>query len=571
MNETIGVKGDINDRKRCLLISEKIKEKLQIYHQTQEEKDLAELEKKVKLQQTLTFFKTLPIVVAGQVITTLTEDTKKKKDLAINEAIEQLEKENIFNERETKEIIIALRTGNLFSLDNELLEKMGIFIEDDDKVSETDVSDALEEDEKSVSPEEKVSDKTKETIIKVVELTVQEKQERLLPREYKDETFIEPVEQEQEKKEELQNFTEEEKIKAGITHSDETSDKLDKLKNHRIIEEYEKNLKEVRKDLRQLIFEYNIISEESNDLYSSKEAEELLARLNEIIKKIEELKKKIDIPDADKYDNNYLYTLVADYIEEFRNKQFVSEIKDSNLYIMISEKLDELDTKKDILQEKIETKKSTLEIDEIHLEEIKEKYSNYEKFNKDLLNFQAAQDKLLDDIREKMANATSVQERVQVQVVGMQRQSRHLLNILAASMMIPGARSARGLATMAATYLYFMRNVMRPRTVTRRYKTIKVADYHKEIESSLSQLDDIGNLLKKTSKQIDVTIKEFEKEFKEYFNVIPECRRLLEDLEKVKEEIKEKEYELQRIKEQQEKNLEKNDAKVKRMTLESSV
>ena len=522
MNETIGVKGDRNDQKRCLLISKKIKEKLQAYHQEQTRKELIELEKKVKLQQTLTFFKTLPIVVAGQIITTLTEDNKRKKDFAINEAIEQLEKENIFNERETREIITALRNGNLFSLDNEVLEKMGIFIEDNERVSEVDVNDILEDDEKTIPPEEKVSEETQEAILKVVELTIQEKQQRLLPSEYKEEYFVEQEDQKQQETE-IDSYTQEEQIKAGIAHSDETNDKLDKLKNHKIVEEYEKNLKEVRKDLRQLIFEYNIISEESDNLYESKEADELLDRLNEIIKKIEELKRKIDIPDIDKYDDNYLYTLITDYIEEFRNKQFVDEIKDSNLYIMISEKLEELDTKKDILQDKIETKKSNLEIDEIRLEEIKENYSNYEKFNKDLLNFQVSQDKILDDIREKMANATSIQERVQVQVVGMQRQSKRLLNMLAASMMIPGARSARGLATMAATYLYFMRNVMQPRTVTRRYKTVKVADYHKEIESSLNQLDDIANLLKKTSKQIDVTIKEFEKEFKEYeklFNLL---------------------------------------------------
>ena len=45
--------------------------------------------------------------------------------------------------------------------------------------------------------------------------------------------------------------------------------------------------------------------------------------------------------------------------------------------------------------------------------------------------------------------------------------------------------------------------------------------------------------------------------------MIPECRKLLADLEKIKDEISEKEYELQKIKDEQEKNLEKNDAKVK--------
>ena len=101
-----------------------------------------------------------------------------------------------------------------------------------------------------------------------------------------------------------------------------------------------------------------------------------------------------------------------------------------------------------------------------------------------------------------MAKATTIQERVETQVVGMQRQSRRALALMTAALMLPGARSARGLATMAATYLYFMRRVMRPNVTTRRFKTIKVTDYHKEIESSLSDLDNVSVLLNKTSKQI---------------------------------------------------------------------
>ena len=43
MNETIGVKGGKNDRRRSLLITKKAKEKLQAY---QEEKELKKLEEK---------------------------------------------------------------------------------------------------------------------------------------------------------------------------------------------------------------------------------------------------------------------------------------------------------------------------------------------------------------------------------------------------------------------------------------------------------------------------------------------------------------------------------------------
>lgn len=556
MNETIGVKGGRNDRRRTLLITRKQKEKLEQYHQEQKEKEFKELEKKVKLQQKLVAIAAVPIATIGQVYLTLTHDKLKKKELALKEAIELLEKENIFSESDTNEIIKALKEGNVFSLNEELLGKLGLSFETKKQVSEIDATDFVTEKQKQEEKQE-ISLETKAAVLTVVELTLEEKEQALLPT--KEEKLEEEIKE---------SITPERKIKAGIAETDTIETRLDKLKNHKIIDEYENKLKEVRKDLRQLVFEYNLVSEASDHLYDSKEADELLDRLNEIIKKIEELKRKLDIPDIDKYDDNYLYTLVADYIEEFKNKNFVSEIKDSALYIMISEKLDELDNKKDSLQNKIETKKTTLEIDEMRIEQIRENYYSFEKFNSDLVKFQESQDRVLDDIRDKMAKATTVQERVETQVVGMQRQSRRLMRLMAASMMLPGARSARGLATMAATYLYFMRNVMRPNVTTRRYKTIKVSDYHKEIESSLSELDNVSVLLQKTSKQIDSTIKEFEHEFKDYLDVIPECRNLLSDLEKIKDEIQEKEYELKRIKEEQEKNLEKNDAKVKKMVFD---
>lgn len=560
MNETIGVKGGRNDRRRSLLITKKVKEKLEAYHQEQKEKELKELENKVNLQQKLTLLVTIPIATIGQVYETLTVNNEKKKELALKEAIELLEKENIFSESDTKEIINALKEGRIFSLNEELLGKLGLSFETKKQVSEIDLTDFNTPKEEK---KEEASLETKTAVLKVVEITLEEKQEELTSENTKVEALF-PEEKDLETNIETS-------IKAGINEKDTFDEKLDKLKNHKIIDEYENKLKEARKDLRELVFEYNLVSEASDDLYDSKEAEELLNRLNSIIKKIEELKRRINIPDIDKYDDNYLYTLVADYIEEFKNKNFVSEIKDSALYIMISEKLDELDTKKDKLQTKIETKKTKLEIDEMRLEQLRENYYSFERFNSDLIRFQEKQDKVLDEIKDKMSKATTIQERVETQVVGMQRQSRRALALMTAALMLPGARSARGLATMAATYLYFMRRVMRPNVTTRRFKTIKVTDYHKEIERSLSELDDVSSLLNKTSKQIDSTIKEIETEFKDYINEIPECKDLLANLEKIKDEILEKEYELKRIKEEQEKNLEKNDAKVKRMVIDQPV
>ena len=75
MDETIGAKGGYNDKRRVLKISLDQKKKLR---QLQEEKEIKELEKKVKRQQTVTFIKTLPIAVGGGTIQTLAG--KKKID-----------------------------------------------------------------------------------------------------------------------------------------------------------------------------------------------------------------------------------------------------------------------------------------------------------------------------------------------------------------------------------------------------------------------------------------------------------------------------------------------------------
>ena len=534
MNETIGVKGGKNDRRRSLLITKKAKEKLQAY---QEEKELKKLEEKVKKNQILAFFKIFPIITLGQVYTSIVENLKKKKELAIKELIELLKKENIFQEKEIDEIISALKSGNLYSLDQTMLEKLGISLERYKHTSEIDLSDLTND-------YQKVSQETSIAIIKVEQIIKQENNKQNNQQEIN--------------QQDIQNKTSQETIEEKIT----------KLKNHKIVDEYENKLKEIRIELKKVIFEYNIICDNADNVYTSKESEKLLEKLNQIIKKVEELKNKIAVADIDEYDSNYLYTLIEEHIDDFKNKQLVEEIKDSELYIMISEKLAELDRKKDILQEELEVKKYQLEIDEEKLEELKEATYGYDQFNQKLLVFQLEQDYLLNEIREKMSKATTVEQKVKIQVEGINQQTSKLLNIITTLMLIPGARSAKTLAIMTATSLYFMKNIINPRPINKRYKTITITDYHKDIERSLSDINDISILLKKTSKQIDIIITEFEKEFSQYFGIIPECQKLLDDLNKIKNELNEKEYELERIKEEQEKNLEKNDAKVKKYTYE---
>ena len=67
---------------------------------------------------------------------------------------------------------------------------------------------------------------------------------------------------------------------------------------------------------------------------------------------------------------------------------------------------------------------------------------------------------------------------------------------------------------------------------------------------------------KKTGKQVDRLIDDIHDKFKDYIGVVKECDYLLYDLNKIKDSIKEKEYEMERIKKEQENVLKENNAKV---------
>ena len=229
---------------------------------------------------------------------------------------------------------------------------------------------------------------------------------------------------------------------------------------------------------------------------------------------------------------------------------------------MISRKLDELDTKKDDLDRRVSKKKDELAIREERFEELKKRYYNIDRINNELLEFQNSQDMLLKELREKVANAMTVTDKVQIEFEFMNRQSRGLRNILMFGLLFPGPGVAKGMAAGTAAYLHFMNNILRPRTVTKNYKVVTVTDYSSEIKSSMAAIDDASRLLNKTCNQIDKMIEQIETEFKDYLEVVPECRETLKDLVRIQSQLREKEYEMEKTKEQQKKVLENNNAKV---------
>ena len=140
------------------------------------------------------------------------------------------------------------------------------------------------------------------------------------------------------------------------------------------------------------------------------------------------------------------------------------------------------------------------------------------------------------------------------------------MGLLGVQSLIPGPRSARKMAIATASYLYFTRNMtkrlIKPRSVTKHYRVFQVADYSKDIENSLNELDKGIYLIRKTSTELKRTIIDFKESYKDYLDM-KNVKDLLDNLEKVYASLKEKEEDLLRIKYEQEKNLEENKEKNK--------
>ena len=536
MNEAIGAKGGRRDRKRTIIITSENKKKLQEFNKKKKQMKLKKLEKEVRDIQIASFFVAMPVSIAGSAL----------------ENLLNLNKENV-SERETAK---ALQTEELHNQEKLELNEAATLIE------KSQIQDTKKQYPKTIDG--KVIIPSTITITKApTTVKTNESDKNIFP-EIKDSPSEETIEDK--KKVEVKEVTQKEipipsinipRKKIGI------SKELEHYQEQEILKKYETKLKDIRQELKNLVYEYNVLEKETHNLYESKEAENILYQLSIIIKKVEELKRKLKTEIKGLENEPYLDYLIDNYMEEFKNKNLVDEIKDSDLYILISDKIEEAEVQTNKLSTGVNKRKDDLEIDEKKFANLKENYYDFENFNNQLISLQYEQDAILKDLEQKINDSVSITEKVTYNFRMLNKQSKRLLSLLAVPMMIPGNRSAKAMATATAAYLLFMRNLLNPRTKRQHYRIIEVTDYSKEVERGISKIEEATNLISKTSNKLETVIKNIEKNYKEYIDNVPEYKDLLSNLKQILEDFKIKEEELEKTKQQQEELLEKNNHKVR--------
>ena len=570
-DESRGQKGGINDRRRVMKLRKKEIERLKELNEEES------LKKELKERETKELLSIIPIVIIKilidntrskkivnidrkkdikekekkeETITQLEEIQEEKKKEPSKESLEQIKPES--NEGFVKVDRIEEEKNESPIIENIILPGI-LLLQDKPKIIKVDkVKDIDEKELKEDTSKEEAKQLEEQEEIKSDD---KEKSEEA-KEEVKEETRQEKKEEKSEKKEKSQSSEEKQS---------EIDKKLERLQSNKIVEKYADKLMAIRHDLRNIIFEYNMIVDRNNKLQTKEEAEKLLDSLNKLIKKIDELKKKLDIPDSDKYDETYLYAIAEEYMKEFSNNKPIKEIKSSPLYISISEKVKELDKAKNKLKKTIDDNKKSLGIKEAQVEKLKSNYDKMSDFDKKMDSFTTQAEKELKDVEDKVKNSVDIKREMEYRVVEANRMSRLLVGLMAVEAMLPTNRSTKRAALIATAGAYVLNRLLNRRRVqVRENVKVTVKDYSERIEKDLDKIEDVQKNLSKNCAELDKIISLLENDYKNVVSANSEYKELLINLKIIKSNLQEKEYDLKRINDDTKKSLDENNHKVMR-------
>lgn len=526
MDETIGVKGGNNDRRRSLVITKKRLKKLKLRQKLLKKKKLEELEKKVKRLQIVTFFKATSLILSGLVFKTIFDNSKKNqniKKINIDMSNEkQNATENKKNNIDTPDVKV-LFIRDILNINNAVVKK-----------------DDRNDKKNSKEKEEKTKNKVNDELQRKTEVSKKEKKENNIKtkKNTSQGNVSIPVVTgiNQDKKE---NSKEKNKINENEKNTDIPKKEKDKIINKGIIEKYQEELKQIRTELKKIISEYDE-EEKTTD-----NAEELLEKVKLVIEKLDLLAESIKVSDI--YDNDYYYDLIKYYTSELNDPMILNELKDSDLYYLLSQKIGIMNDKTDKLRYELSQKKSkTDDMEKVDTFEFK-------KFSEKLDKFQEEQKKIIRKTEKEVKKAKTVSRRILNKMIALRMQVLSLL-LLMATMRRPSVRNSKAAAISTLATVYFMNQILKDKYDDSNKKEVLDTDYIKAVESNLDDINSTLSLISVTSGKLDKLINDITAEFSDYLE-LDECQELLNSLYSVRKEIKEKEYEINSIMEQQEKSL----------------
>lgn len=331
-----------------------------------------------------------------------------------------------------------------------------------------------------------------------------------------------------------------------VFKKDKFSKKYENIANKKILIEYENKLKDIKNDLRKITYEFSLLTLPKIEDENKEDVEELFSKINLVIRKISNLEDKITFNNS-YLEDSYLDYVVEKYLDEFKIGKQVTEIKDSSLYILISEKINQLEMAKEALKDRVNIEKLKLLPEEII--NMKSEYYNFNNINNELLKIQYEQDSLLRELMGNTNNIT-IADRTKEEIKYLSIESSIILKKLKRINLVPGVRSGKAIAFLSATMLLSIKKVKYQRHKNINYKVITINDYDKNLETDIDKIYSTRKLLTKTSTRLKMFITYLNNNFSQYIKYSDDAKELLDNLYAIKDIVDEKEYEIGKLEEE---------------------
>lgn len=540
MNENLGAKGGKRDR-RITIFHKKRKKKKAIL----EEETKKEIMQKEKIQKT----PILPEKEKGDISSTnyrrkkwgIKPDTKLSKEEPFKE-IEPLQKEENLSPDKKKE--------NPVSID-----------------------DSKEMIEEKKQPE--ISDPIKKTRKDSIQIEINkgiagELEKETFPLEIPEEKNTHPkstnIRQATPKKGERPPLTLEKNEEISPTKEMESIPYLEK----EIIHVLDENIKDIQYDLKKLDSEVYTIKKKMNQEIQQEEVEELELEIENLIIKIETLKKEmeslkktfaldfpVEVPD------NYLIYLVDEYKDKQIERDYLEKrLNENKEYLSLVEQIILIEKERDTLSEKVKEKKDKLELNEEEIQKLNEEVISLEDSFKDLEKLMETQEKILKELESKVNDTVHITERVEF----ISRTIEHsiidlflLMATLKHNLSLKGNALA---AVQAAITLDFILKLTTPIEERVKVKENDLVDYKNTITNSIMDVDKLNTIVDQNIESIIGIRHTFLQDYKEY-SYLDSYQNALKKLEELENNMKDRKGQITRIGKDMERQLEKNEAKVK--------
>jgi hypothetical protein len=333
---------------------------------------------------------------------------------------------------------------------------------------------------------------------------------------------------------------------------------LEKSKHDIIIDELTNKLTEIEYELKSLMYMHMILSQYAQETRDQKEIERILMKIEELIKQLEAIKKEIlNKMDGKDYQINMTLDVTGD------GKVDVDDFK--TIYIKTIDKITEFEKTLATEKELALKRQEEIGLTDKQYEEGLKKLDEQLGISKELDLRLAKTREYIASLNAKVGKTFNEVDRYYMESIReLRADTRLLLNLSAASMLVPRIGPVRSAVAMAAG-LALMRDALFPRQELRRERYIEQVDYESEIRYGMRNTSEATKYVEQSRKSIYEIKKQLEEQFRDY----PQYKELLTDFDKVEMELDRQEKEIIYLNKMLANQLDKNNSKVLKLELEN--